>query len=70
MRFNGSAKSTAHVITLFALSNLWTFRKKPMAMAMAMAMMGVWSVYRGCRPSQRVPLGTAATIESLDMLHL
>lgn len=31
-RFKGLAKKTAHVITLFALSNLWMARKKLMAM--------------------------------------
>lgn len=31
-RFKGLAKNTAHVITLFALSNLWMARKKLMAM--------------------------------------
>ena len=33
VRFRGLAKNTAHVITLFALSNLWMARKKLMAMA-------------------------------------
>ena len=28
VRFKGQAKNTAHVITLFALSNLWMARKK------------------------------------------
>ncbi|MFZ5526140.1 MAG: IS5 family transposase [Pseudomonadota bacterium] len=32
VRFKGLAKNTAHVITLFALSNLWMVRKKLMAM--------------------------------------
>ena len=32
VRFRGLAKNTAHVITLFALSNLWMARKKLMAM--------------------------------------
>ena len=32
VRFKGLAKNTAHVITLFALSNLWMARKKLMAM--------------------------------------
>jgi IS5 family transposase len=32
LRFKGLAKNTAHVVTLFALSNLWMARKKPMAM--------------------------------------
>ena len=31
--FRGLAKNTAHVVTLFALSNLWMARKKLMAMA-------------------------------------
>ena len=33
VRFRGLAKSTAHVITLFALSNLWMARRQLMAMA-------------------------------------
>ena len=33
VRFRGLAKNTAHVVTLFALSNLWMARKKLMAMA-------------------------------------
>ena len=32
VRFKGLAKNTAHVITLFALSNLWMARKRLMAM--------------------------------------
>jgi IS5 family transposase len=32
VRFRGLAKNTAHVVTLFALSNLWTVRKQLMAM--------------------------------------
>ena len=32
VRFRGLAKNTAHVITLFALSNLWMVRKKQIAM--------------------------------------
>ncbi|MNQ97328.1 Transposase DDE domain protein [compost metagenome] len=32
VRFKGLAKNTAHVITLFALSNLWMARRKLMAM--------------------------------------
>jgi IS5 family transposase len=32
VRFKGLAKNTAHVITLFALSNLWMARKKLMEM--------------------------------------
>jgi len=32
VRFKGLAKNTAHVLTLFALSNLWMARKKLMAM--------------------------------------
>ncbi len=32
VRFRGLAKNTAHVITLFALSNLWMARRKLMAM--------------------------------------
>ena len=32
VRFKGLAKNTAHVITLFALSNLWMARKKLMSM--------------------------------------
>ena len=32
VRFKGSAKNTAHVITLFALSNLWMVRIKLTAM--------------------------------------
>ena len=33
VRFRGLAKNTAHVVTLFALSNLWMARHKLMAMA-------------------------------------
>jgi IS5 family transposase len=33
VRFRGLAKNTAHVVTLFALSNLWMARKKLLAMA-------------------------------------
>ena len=33
VRFRGLAKNTAHVVTLFALSNLWMARKKLTAMA-------------------------------------
>jgi transposase, IS5 family len=33
VRFRGLAKNTSHVVTLFALSNLWMARKKLMAMA-------------------------------------
>lgn len=33
VRFKGLAKNTAHVITLFALSNLWMARKKLLALA-------------------------------------
>jgi IS5 family transposase len=29
-RYRGSAKSTAHVVTLFALSNLWMARRRLM----------------------------------------
>ena len=32
VRFRGLAKNTAHVVTLFALSNLWMARKQLMAM--------------------------------------
>ena len=32
VRFKGLAKNTAHVVTLFALSNLWMARKKLMAL--------------------------------------
>lgn len=32
LRFRGLAKNTAHVVTLFALSNLWMVRKQLMAM--------------------------------------
>ena len=35
VKFRGLANDTAHVVTLFALSNLWMARKKLMAMAMA-----------------------------------
>jgi len=33
VRFRGLAKNTAHVVTLFALSNLWMARRQLMAMA-------------------------------------
>ena len=33
VRFRGLAKNTAHVVTLFALSNLWMARRHLMAMA-------------------------------------
>ena len=33
VRFKGLAKNTAHVVTLFALSNLWMARRQLMAMA-------------------------------------
>ena len=33
VRFRGLAKTTVHVITLFALSNLWMARRQLMAMA-------------------------------------
>jgi len=33
VRFRGLAKNTAHVVTLFALSNLWMVRRQLMAMA-------------------------------------
>ena len=33
LRFKGLAKNTAHLVTLFALSNLWMARKRLMAMA-------------------------------------
>ena len=36
MRFRGVAKNTAHVITLFALSNLWMARRRLLAMAGAL----------------------------------
>ncbi len=32
VRFRGLAKNTAHVITLFALSNLWMSRRRLLAM--------------------------------------
>jgi IS5 family transposase len=32
VRFRGLAKNTAHVVTLFALANLWMARKKLMTM--------------------------------------
>jgi len=32
VRFRGLSKNTAHMITLFALSNLWMARKKLLAM--------------------------------------
>jgi IS5 family transposase len=32
VRFRGLAKNTAHVVTVFALSNLWMARKQLMAM--------------------------------------
>jgi transposase, IS5 family len=36
VRFRGLAKNTAHVVTLFALSNLWMARKRLMAMTGAL----------------------------------
>ena len=33
VRFRGLAKNTAHVVTLFALSNLWMARRQLMTMA-------------------------------------
>lgn len=33
VRFRGLAKNTAHVVTLFALSNLWMTRRSLMAVA-------------------------------------
>jgi IS5 family transposase len=33
VRFRGLAKNTAHVVTLFALSNLWMARQHLMALA-------------------------------------
>jgi IS5 family transposase len=33
VRFRGLAKNNAHVVTLFALSNLWMARRQLMAMA-------------------------------------
>ena len=33
VRFRGLAKNTAHVVTLFALSNLWMARRRLLAMA-------------------------------------
>lgn len=33
VRFRGLDKNTAHVVTLFALSNLWMARRRLMAMA-------------------------------------
>lgn len=33
VRFRGLSKNTAHVVTLFALSNMWMARRKLMAMA-------------------------------------
>ena len=33
VRFRGLVKNTAHVVTLFALSNLWMARRQLMAMA-------------------------------------
>lgn len=33
VRFKGLAKNTAHVVTLFALSNLWMVRQQLIAMA-------------------------------------
>ena len=33
LRFKGLAKNTAHLVTLFALSNLWMARKRLIAMA-------------------------------------
>ena len=36
VRFRGLAKNTAHVITLFALSNLWMARRRPMVMTGAL----------------------------------
>ena len=35
VRFRGLAKNTAHVVTLFALSNLWMARRRLMAMGAA-----------------------------------
>ena len=35
VRFRGLAKNTAHVVTLFALSNLWMARRQLMAMGAA-----------------------------------
>ena len=32
VRFRGLAKNTAHIVTLFALSNLWMARKRLLAM--------------------------------------
>ncbi|MDP9994521.1 IS5 family transposase [Variovorax boronicumulans] len=32
VKFKGLARNTAHVITLFALSNLWMVRRKLIAM--------------------------------------
>ena len=34
VRFRGLAKNTAHVVTLFALSNLWMARRQLIAMAL------------------------------------
>jgi IS5 family transposase len=36
VRFRGLAKNTAHVITLFALSNLWMARRRLMRMSAAL----------------------------------
>ena len=36
VRFRGLAKNTAHIVTLFALSNLWMARRKLMAMTGAL----------------------------------
>jgi len=36
VRFRGLAKNTAHVITLFALSNLWMARRRLLAMTGAL----------------------------------
>ncbi len=33
VRIRGLAKNTAHMVTLFALSNLWMVRRQLMAMA-------------------------------------
>jgi IS5 family transposase len=33
VRFRGLSKNTAHVVTLFALSNLWMARRRLLAMA-------------------------------------
>ena len=69
VRFRGLAKNTAHVITLFALSNLWMARKKLIAMAVLRPQTALEGKKRGAmhlKRSTRQPSCNSVRFERLN----